>query len=1031
MTLEEIYRLQGVEGAAGKQARVLLGQSHWFASCAEFDPKTGEALPQALSGFLTKLSQIDTSGAVRDRLWRITEHARPSVDRLLRTLNESPRREHALLPIHAVRELDANSFIKLSNRPGRNIREKLAGKPYLQAVRRYQSLNLPENRLLKAFLVRLDELLELRRDLLNEAEDDLIPRIQTWLRGDQARAIARWENLPPNNTLLAHRDYRRVWDAWRRLQTLDMDIARDLSRLDERQKTMKRWIDFGQMYRDGAHLFLEMPVTFDYEDFSIQTWLPEPLTTESVQKVPRSRGRRNITELACVDLVALHPRYATPQQNRMALADNFLWQQWSSASETVDITLFDSDAAFIHSDAVTIASPELFFGADKTSDHWDRAARAFADRLSETFKNDRLIWLVPDALNDFELQVIRRNLNARFPRAEPLPRSVAALFEQVDYNRITNDGYPVLVVDTIGGTTCATKLIARFDTNLKKCIPETNGYYWERCPPVTISERNAEELRSYEMITVGGSGEWHKSSTAERPQFIDASHLKGDPRIGSFAFCIYLSESPVAGGMRLDSLQARAGEIPLWRDQIPELAIKGYIDGFYRRFYIVSPGKTIKPIRDIGGQRIPISKWFTLPAGKRFYQFPLYQGENAAELRFAAFLESPAFPLKSNAKCELILTFKYGDDEPYNLVFNPLDSSFPQIRVTWSHTIEDIATDAPAPDYPNELSWDELRSWRDDQGNIVDLFEWLIYRFRKLRRTAKGYREQSDKENEVRTFADISRRAFVNRMGLMWADGKSLSGNHDDDFVREIKNSLQALAAMKSKSQRIEFCVWQIFSCLHKDAPRICIEWLTEQVLNGTIRDPRAVGCALGDVSQEWQQCILDRLVSHPGNDAISVFAYAIWRERHFVERFSLSELKSLLSSLSQRLANVRYEGIPKNVSGVKLPKRNWARATAEPLELLLGLLRTRSSEDPEIRTLLQPHQKITKLLAEQIDRIEEIVAVSNIALLSRVQIDLKDVQKPEGIRTPDLLYALRLYLTGDDGAKALHITGIADSDDD
>jgi hypothetical protein len=131
---------------------------------------------------------------------------------------------------------------------------------------------------------------------------------------------------------------------------------------------------------------------------------------------------------------------------------------------------------------------------------------------------------------------------------------------------------------------------------------------------------------------------------------------------------------------------------------------------------------------------------------------------------------------------------------------------------------------------------------------------------------------------------------------------------------------------------------------------------------------------------------------------------------------------------LVRRLENVCPAKIEKNRKDAKRQKLNWVRETAEPLELLLGLLRTRASDDPEIRMLLQPHQKITRRLADQIERIEGIVVESNIALFSRVQID---VQKPEGIRTPDLLYALRLYLTGDDGANAIHITGVSETDDD
>ena len=107
---------------------------------------------------------------------------------------------------------------------------------------------------------------------------------------------------------------------------------------------------------------------------------------------------------------------------------------------------------------------------------------------------------------------------------------------------------------------------------------------------------------------------------------------------------------------------------------------------------------------------------------------------------------------------------------------------------------------------------------------------------------------------------------------------------------------------------------------------------------------------------------------------------------------------------------------------------RNWVRATAESLELLLGLLRTRASTNHDIRMLLQPQQKIAKELAKQVERVMEIVARAKVSLFSRVQLN---IQKPAGDRTPDLLYALRLFLTGDDGANAIHITSVSDSDND
>ena len=1107
MTLLELYQSRRPDGENGTNLRTLLMQTHWFTVNSIFDPKTGEALPQALSAFLGKVARTPAAETLHDRLWRITEHARPSVERLFRALNKSPRREHALLPVRAVRELDASSFIKLSNRPGRNIREKLADKPYLQAVRRFQSVNLPENRLLKALVTRLADLLELRSDYLGEDEDELLPRIRSWLLSDEARGIGDWHNLPPNNTLLSHRDYRRAWDAWRWLQTLDEDISRDFTNLEFRAETMRRWSEYGQMYSDGTYLLAEMPVLFDYEKFEVRPWLSQVFFQKAPRKITRTLSANEILEPVCVDLTVLRPRFATASKSFQALRDTYLWQHWKDDEKFVDIDLFNSDAAYLHPDATSISSSDLFFSKDNNQEHFDRAARTFALRLREVFKNDTLIWLVPDFLNDFELEIARRNINARFPSAEPLPRSVAAVFEQIDYSKIKNDGFPIVVVDTIGGKTCVTKLIARFDPELQTRIPETKGYYWERCPPVVISQRDIERTRGkedphYDIISVDAKGQWRDAVRPEKPQSIDQNTLNRDPRIGKFAFCINLTKSPVTGGIQLHALQQRAGDIPVWRDNIPELSIKGYRDGLYRRFYLVGKNTPVPPVR---GKTVSleINATFPLPKGKSFYSIPLYQGANAEELGFSVRLDSPEFPLKADAECELNLTFEYGADEPYTLIFTPLDKSFPPIRATWQRTEELPITDAPAPEYPKPLAWKDLLSWNTPQRNQVDLLDWLLEAStripelvskRCLITTTSSWTAKKDNNGHEYwfTFArtDSGEKCYCNTRHLVkpvtdsphiafpcgtkfycnigttpngaaafyistepnvtgplikdirkslyvpfinvWKDGRSTTDKVCPQHFAEAANDkiakMASLLRQTDISDPIKCEFLFLLACLHKNTTDECVRWVAEQVESGIIHDPRAVGFALGDVSEEWQRYIFGCLASRPNTSALSVFAYAIWREQHFVERFSRSELQATLNALSQRLAKICSV---KPNGGEMKDKQNlgrWIRAATETLELLLGLLRTRASTDPEIKMLLQPHQKITKELAKQVERVTESVAQSNVNLFSRVQLNL---QKPAGDRTPNLLYALRLYLTGDDGANAIHITSVSDSDND
>ena len=372
MILEQIYRDFPKDTIEGEKARMLLFQTHWFSSIAELDPRTAEALPQTLSAVLWKISAgfSDPSvGLLKDRLWRITEHVRLSLEKLFHELNESPHREHAILPIRSVRELDTTSFMAVSRRPGRNIREKLAGKPYMLAVQRVLSVDLPENRLLKAFSEQLVEFLELRPEFLGEKPDELIDIIHSWLWTEEAQSISYWDNVPPNNTLLTHRDYRAVYDAWCWLQSLNDDLDRDLKNIDKRQKTLAEWQSYGEMYAQGKHIFAEMPVLFDYDKFEIRSWTGIILTTAAARcTIP---AEKNIKAPVCVDLTYLHPACAWVNNQtdsgkkfvRKNLTLSFLWQSWynPNVSAVVDVDLFKADVLYLHHEAVTVSAPDLFF----------------------------------------------------------------------------------------------------------------------------------------------------------------------------------------------------------------------------------------------------------------------------------------------------------------------------------------------------------------------------------------------------------------------------------------------------------------------------------------------------------------------------------------------------------------------------------------------------------------------------------------------------------------------------------------------
>ncbi len=1295
MTFEELYQNYKLDTDEGKKAHALIEQTHWYSSVVQpwtdsaqtddqpgFDPRTGEVPSLPLNVVLQRISQPCASKVRKDRLWRITEHVRPSLIKLFRELNEAPCRENATMPLRAVRELDTASFMALSRRPGRNIREKLAEKPYLMAVRHFQTVDLSENRLLKAFAERLCELLELRVKCLGEKPDDLILLIRSWLNSDEAKSIGRWDNLPPNNTLLSHRHYRAIYDAWGWMKSIDEDVSNDMAKLVERQEMMDNWLQCGDMYASGKCVFAEMPVLFKYDTFEMHYWTDktDKLAVIMRQKTESRHLQEDVDSIAtCIDLTELFPRFAVLKQEQSGLGQAnhlpwpFIWQRWQregnkdGKTDKVDITLFQAEAAYLHSDATTISAPDLFFSTDHSAEHLNLAARSFATKLRTTFGNTFLFWLLPDYLNDFELEITRRNLNACFPDATPLPRSVAAVFENVDYD-VLHNGYAVVVLDSVGGKICATKLEARYDNELNEKVPETHGFYWERHPTIMLSEAEPEATEAQndgtrlDIIHVDANGKWQRPKHFETPRFYSQSQLQENQRIGSFDVLVRIADSPVVGGIRLFALQKKAGKLALWQDQIPELSIKVWNNGRYKYTKIVTRGTTVRPIRG-HAKRIDVNETFTLPAGKTHYSLPLCIGENDDEIGFSASLESPAFPLKKNVECELNLTFTYGVDDAYSLIFEPLDKSIPSIRVKWKREGEEIVTDAPSPDYPKRLSWYELQHYpKKDSSETTDLLEWasefINFKFcdeRKsgeiindwktdrngqqytlvrcnqeqaiVRINALDFVDESDysvfhkgekvsfvlnvKENKcerktgiitkwvpdgkgfiyvtiscedgkidtrinANSFVDgidystfgigsnisfvlnikesdkprrtgtivsdwitdyngsnyiliqcngigFNLRVYENRFAsdvdssvfrngdevsfeLVEHDGKircykvaSLDYKEKLNFVSRIAQSgyqdklysatrVAGLNYDKLFSQEeiinaiirihkiIYFPIIQVWRdgrsvsdvdcplsfrkktndiinhflkntsngnmpkeitdeimCLmafmHKDAPEECIHWLEGLIDQGTLYKKQAIGFALGDVSTSWQRQLFTKLINNQDNDSLRVFAYAIWREPHFVEQFTAKECQSILARLKAMLQKVTTFK-PREDDNQRSKRFSWIRSVAEPLELLLGLLRTRASQDTEIKMLLQPNQKTTRELAKEVDRITDLIVEANVKHFSRVQLGNLP-QKNESDQTPDLLYALRLYLTGDDGANAIQVTGVNDSDDE
>lgn len=281
-SIEALYQALKGEDKTKTHALLLLLLRNWLTQVSIFDPLSGLALPIGIDDFLTSLAKWEqddlVNGELKDLVYRLVAHTKESLVAIMRQMRTKILREHLMLPINAAREVDSKSVQWLSRQPGRNLREKLSGKPYIKAVKRKTSVDTAENRLVKAFLLRLEQILLARQEALTTTTEktceEMLVSIQSWLREEDIIETGAWRNLAPNNSLLEDKSYRKVWDAWLWLQALDEQIKEDNKRVNKDLLKLVYWNSLALLNASGRFRTFQQPLEVDYNNFSIVPQFP-------------------------------------------------------------------------------------------------------------------------------------------------------------------------------------------------------------------------------------------------------------------------------------------------------------------------------------------------------------------------------------------------------------------------------------------------------------------------------------------------------------------------------------------------------------------------------------------------------------------------------------------------------------------------------------------------------------------------------------------------------------------------------------
>ena len=421
----------------------------------------------------------------------------------------------------------------------------------------------------------------------------------------------------------------------------------------------------------------------------------------------------------------------------------------------------------------------------------------------------KFTFLFPDLYNEFQLSLVYKAARLIFHEVRSFPRSIGVAFSYMDtisFQKQFKENDFLLVMDVIDTDLSLTLIQGIKDDTVAEDIPQYGGIIWERHPSLSYSLENSirdeiydrllnlgcdnpEEL--YSWLGINGfyseSGLLATMSQGEKAFIISDTvfdafkvikinvsdsindflinhkEIIGNNRVHIVSIsplllykgtCSYETlglDSSLEGCKRYGVLQTQS-KITLWRDHLPELAIKL----LYGKFNLVD-NETITPEFNVE-KKIRISNVFTLAKGMSEYHFNLVQNDVNRKTRYAAVVKNPAFPINHDVQCKLDMTYQYGAEEPYRMMFIPLekDAGFVEAKVSWEKVKIQPFMDLDYPDAITSLSWDSMRNFSGRNGQ-VDLIAEMT---NKLYAIGKGFQTLVLSDFDISYKGEKGKRSF-------------------------------------------------------------------------------------------------------------------------------------------------------------------------------------------------------------------------------------------------------------------------------
>ncbi|MEG2364079.1 MAG: DUF2357 domain-containing protein [Romboutsia sp.] len=796
------------------------------------------------------LKQDKKEDNIVDALTFIIDETLEACKYIKNNMNEKIIREHVMMPSYKVREVDSYSLQWLSRQPGQNIKQKIGSKNSMMAVKRRMSFDTSENQLFCAYINQLSYLLEDKTTYLEsfykdnksdyiKKEEEIFNLANSIRYDEEFKEIRRWNNLPPNNTLLTNKYYKKVYKAWNDLKDLD-DLITDYD--NNLESYLLNFIKVELLIRLKSYFYMPQffvhidpryynvnilsdsivgldihsnVLKFDFNNDNISISYKNKKINLSISnnklyiKLNKNENKFDIildeldiyingvvdiidapklneqirdsenqinTKKIYIDLFSLHPKFIDENSNLNQISKRLVMQDIDFDKSELKMSCSTSNAIYLgeyKENKINTYS----FSSFKTNIN-DKQLRNMFSMLKKYVNTNEITFLFPDSIDIFELSKIHTTCRLEYKNVKKFPNSISSIFKYQDSNDFQqnfNKNDVVVVIDIISNKLSLTCIKGHYDEDRFKENSKYKGIIWERYPARSIDIKdlmenlmnNLEKLgcenpkELYELFSIEGiqneldlmivydNQKIFKISKSVQKLLndfkinvddkikeflIDDMKIKDLSKIHiislseminikSFKNHTHMTKNEVLDGINKFNKLKEKSEMTLWEDHLPDLSIKMLCS----KFDLVK-NKTVYPLFN-KKQPIDIKETFILPKDKKVQRFKLSQNQLSGNKQYEAVIKNSAFPLKEDVECKLYMTYSYGEEQPYELKFIPLDpikAGFKEAKVDWKLATFDEYIDLPYPEFPKIKSWDYMRQYPKQNGEGTnDLLDFV------------------------------------------------------------------------------------------------------------------------------------------------------------------------------------------------------------------------------------------------------------------------------------------------------------------